>query len=181
MANIGIISGTNRREGNTAKVVDHVDAIYRALGQPTQIIDLAELPPEIFSSTSYAEKPASFTPFADAVLECAGLHVVTPEYNGGVPGILKYFIDMLKFPESFARKPVCFTGLSAGDWGALRAVEQLQTIFLYRKAYLFPERVLIPLIGTLLTTEGRVGDDKTLGELRAQAEGFLGFVKKLSG
>jgi NAD(P)H-dependent FMN reductase len=94
---------------------------------------------------------------------------------------LKYFIDMLKFPESFARKPVCFTGLSAGDWGALRAVEQLQTIFLYRKAYLFPERVLIPLIGTLLTTEGRLGDDKTLGELRAQAAGFLGFVKKLSG
>jgi chromate reductase, NAD(P)H dehydrogenase (quinone) len=181
MATIGIILGTNRRKGNTAKVVDHIDAIYRALGQPTEVIDLAGLPPEIFSSSSYAEKPAEFKPFADAVLNCAGLHVVTPEYNGGVPGILKYFIDMLKFPESFQRKPVCFTGLSAGDLGGLRSVEQLQTIFIYRKAYLFPERVLIPLIGNLLTPEGRIGNDKVLGELRAQAEGFIAFVKLLAG
>ncbi|HEY5779657.1 MAG TPA: NADPH-dependent FMN reductase [Terrimicrobiaceae bacterium] len=179
VSKIVIISGTNRRGGNTAKVVDHVDAIYRALGQPTQVIDLAALPPEIFSSSSYAEKPAEFKPFADAVLESAGIHVVTPEYNGGIPGILKYFIDMLKFPESFERKPACFTGLSAGDWGALRSVEQLQAIFVYRKAYLFPERVLIPLIGKHLTAEGRIGNEEVLGKLRAQAEGFIGFVKVL--
>jgi chromate reductase, NAD(P)H dehydrogenase (quinone) len=177
MATIGIISGSNRREGNTAKVVDHLDAIYRALGQPVQVIDLAALPPEIFSSASYAERPAGFKPFADAVLNCDGLHVVTPEYNGGVPGILKYFIDLLKFPESFQQKPVCFTGLSSGDLGGLRSVEQLQTIFVYRKAYLFPERVLIPLIGNHLTPEGRIGNDKLLGELRAQAQGFIAFVK----
>lgn len=177
MSKIGIISGTNRRGGNTAKVVDHVDAIYRALGQPTQVIDLSELPPEIFSSASYAEKPAAFKPFAGAVLECAGLHVVTPEYNGGVPGILKYFIDMLKFPESFERKPVCFTGLSAGEWGGLQSIEQLQTIFVYRKAYICPERVLIPLIGNRLTEEGRIADEKVLSELRAQAEAFIAFVR----
>ncbi len=177
MLTIAIVSGTNRRGGNTAKVVDHIDAIYRALGQPTQIIDLAALPPEIISSSSYAEKPEGFKPFAAAVLECAGLHVVTPEYNGGVPGILKYFIDMLKFPESLERKPACFTGLSAGDWGALRAVEQLQAIFIYRQAHLFPERVFIPRIGNYLTPEGRIGDSELLGQLRGQAERFITFVK----
>jgi hypothetical protein len=82
MLTIAIHSGTNRRGGNTAKVVDHIDAIYRALGQPTQIIDLAALPPEVISSFRYAETPAAFKPFAKAVLECAGLHVVTPEGNG---------------------------------------------------------------------------------------------------
>jgi NAD(P)H-dependent FMN reductase len=177
MSNIAIILGTNRRGGNTTKVVAHVDAIYRALGQPTQIIDLSTLPAEMLSPSSYTEKPAGFKPFADAVLESSGLHVVTPEYNGGVPGILKYFIDMLKFPESFERKPVCFTGLSAGDWGALRAVEQLQAIFLYRRAYLFPECVFIPMIGNHLTAEGRIANEEVLAQLRAQAEGFLTFVK----
>ena len=54
MLTIAILSGTNRRGGNNAKVVDHIDAIYRALGQPTQIIDLAALPPEVISSSSYA-------------------------------------------------------------------------------------------------------------------------------
>jgi chromate reductase len=177
MPNIAIISGTNRPESNTARIVAHIDAIYRALGQPTQVIDLAALPPEIFSPASYAEKPRAFKPFADAVLESAGLHVVTPEYNGGMPGILKYFIDMLKFPESLARKPVCFTGLSAGRWGALRSVEHLQAIFGYRNAYLFPERVFLPLINSHITPEGRLGNEELLGQLRTQAEGFLRFVK----
>jgi hypothetical protein len=115
-----------------------VEAIYAELKVPLRVLDLAQMPPEIFSPSSYAEKPKAFAPFADAVLQAAGLHVVTPEYNGGIPGVLKYFIDMLKFPESFDRRPVCFTGLSAGIWGALRPVEQLQAIFCYRNAYLYP-------------------------------------------
>jgi len=48
---------------------------------PVHVLDLAKLPPEIFLPTSYAEKPKSFLPFADAVLKSDGLHVVTPEYN----------------------------------------------------------------------------------------------------
>jgi len=176
MSKIVIIVGTNRPGSNTAKVAAHLDAIYRALGQPTHLLDLAALPPEIFAVSSYAEKPAAFKPFSDAVLQSSGLHIVTPEYNGSVPGVLKYFIDMLKFPESFERKPVCFTGLAAGMWGALRPVEQLQAIFGYRNAHIYPERVFIPLVNSHLTPEGRIGNEETLGRLRSQAEGFVKFL-----
>jgi len=176
MSKIAIIAGTNRPGSNTAKVVAHLDAIYRALGQPTVVIDLAALPPEIFSPSSYAEKPASFAPFSDAVLASGGLHVVTPEYNGGVPGILKYFIDMLKFPESFEHRPVCFTGVAAGMWGALRPVEQLQAIFAYRNAFIFPDRVFIPQVNNHLSSEGRLKSEEHLSLLRKQAEGFAKFV-----
>jgi len=105
--------------------------------------------------------------------------VVTPEYNGGMPGVLKYFIDMLKFPESFEQKPVCFTGLAAGIWGALRPVEQLQTIFGYRNAYLYPERVFLPQINNLLDASGRLKDAELAGRLKAQAGGFTDFVERL--
>ena len=57
-------------------------------------------------------------PEQQRVLDAAGLHIITPEYNGSFPGVLKYFIDMLKFPESFVEKPVAFTGEAAGLWGA---------------------------------------------------------------
>lgn len=137
------------------------------------------MPPEIFSPSSYAEKPKSFQPFTDAVLKSTGLHVVTPEYNGSVPGVLKYFIDMLKFPESFEKRPVCFTGLGAGIWGALRPVEQLQAIFCYRNAYLFPERVFLPRINDLLDEAGRLKDPELLQRLKSQAEGFVDFVERL--
>jgi NAD(P)H-dependent FMN reductase len=176
-----LLVGTNRPGSSTRKVARHVEEIYAKLKVPLRVLDLAQLPPEIFSPGSYGEKPASFAPFADGVLQASGLHVVTPEYNGSVPGVLKYFIDMLKFPESFEDRPVCFTGLSAGTWGALRPVEQLQAIFGYRNAYIFPRRVFLPGIGKLLDASGRLQDTELLQRLNEQAEGFIAFVERLRG
>jgi NAD(P)H-dependent FMN reductase len=176
---ITLIVGTNRPGSNTRKVATHIENLYAELKVPLHVLDLAKLPPEIFSPVSYAEKPKSFQPFADTILQSHGLHVVTPEYNGSVPGILKYFIDMLKFPESFEQRPVCFTGLAAGMWGALRPVEQLQAIFGYRNAYLFPVRVFLPQINNLLDSSGRLKDAELIERLKSQAEGFVGFVEKL--
>jgi NAD(P)H-dependent FMN reductase len=178
---IVIISGTNRPGSNTRKVTAHVEANYKSLGVKTHLLDLAELPPEIFSPSSYAEKPAAFKKFTDAVLVADGLVVVTPEYNGSLPGILKYFIDMLPFPESFEQRPVCFVGLAAGLWGALRPVEQLQAIFGYRNAYVYPERVFMPGIGKLLDAAGQFTSPDIEKRLKAQAEGYVGFVEKLRG
>lgn len=180
MGKIVILAGTNRPGSNTGKVALHLHDIYRAAGVETDILNLAALPAEIFLPASYAEKPASFAPFSDAILASSGIHVVTPEYNGGVPGVLKYFIDMLPFPESFERRPVAFTGLAAGMWGALRPVEQLQAIFSYRNAHLYPERVFIPSVNNHLTPEGRVGSDDVLDRLRSQAHGFSKFVRAIA-
>jgi chromate reductase len=176
---ITLLIGTNRPDSNTRKVARHLEEIYTSLEVPLRVLDLAQLPPEIFSPMSYAEKPKAFRPFAEGILQASGLHVVTPEYNGGVPGVLKYFIDMLKFPESFERRPVCFTGLAAGIWGALRPVEQLQAIFSYRNAYIFPERVFLPQINNLLDDNGRLKNPELLGRLHKQVEGFVDFVERL--
>jgi len=173
---ITLISGTNRPGSNTRKIVAELESIYRELGTPATILDLATLPPEIFAAAAYGEKPASFAPFTEMILASDGLHIVTPEYNGGLPGILKYFIDMLKFPESFEHRPVAFTGIAAGMWGALRPVEQLQAIFGYRNAHLFPERVFIPGIGNHLSDEGKLTSEDLRKRLHSQAAGFIKFV-----
>jgi chromate reductase, NAD(P)H dehydrogenase (quinone) len=129
-----LISGTNRRNSNALKVARVIEAHYRAQDIRIELFSLTELPREIFEATSYLTKPASFLPTQQRVVASRGLHIITPEYNGSFPGVLKYFIDMLKFPESFDRKPVAFVGEAAGIWGGLRAVEQLQMIFGYRNA-----------------------------------------------
>jgi len=178
---IVIISGTNRPGSNTRKVSARVESLYRALGVETLVLDLAALPADLFSPTAYAAKPAGFSHFTDPILAADGLVVVTPEYNGGMPGVLKYFIDMLPFPESFEQRPVCFVGLAAGLWGALRPVEQLQTIFGYRNAYLFPERVFMPGINRVLDEAGQFTNPDTLERLKSQAAGFVGFVETLRG
>ena len=176
-----LIVGTNRPASNTRKVARQIEEIYADLKVPLNVLDLANMPSEIFSPNSYATKPKTFEPFSEGVLRASGLHVVTPEYNGSVPGVLKYFIDMLKFPESFIRRPVCFVGVSAGIWGALRPIEQLQAIFGYRSAYIYPERVFLPGINDLLDESGRLKDADLIQRIRTQAEGFVDFVERLKG
>ena len=96
-----------------------------------------------------------------------------------MPGVLKYFIDMLPFPESFEARPVCFIGLSAGTWGALRAVEHLQQIFGYRDAHIYPKRVFLPSVSKLLDKEGNFKDVEIVKRLERQAKGFTEFVHRL--
>ncbi len=176
---IEVISGTNRPGSNTLKVARIIHAMYRELGQNAAILDLQDMPPEIFSPSSYAAKPASFAPLADRVLAADGLHVVVPEYNGSFPGVFKYFIDMLKFPESFEHRCVAFTGQAAGIWGAFRSVEQIQMIFGYRNAWIMPERVWIPQIDSRWKENGiEFNDESITKRLNNQVKQFIEFVNR---
>jgi len=175
---IVLLIATNRPDSNTGKVAAQVAEIYAAKGAPLHVIDLHKLPPEIFAPSSYAEKPASFAPFQEAISKASGVLVVTPEYNGGFPGIFKYFIDMLKFPESFNGKPFAFVGLSAGIGGAVRPIEQFSTLVTYLRGIIYPERVTIPGINDHLDEKGRLKSADLVQRLEKQAEGFLKFVGK---
>ncbi|MCX8156515.1 MAG: TIM barrel protein [Verrucomicrobiae bacterium] len=178
---ITIIAGTNRPGSNTAHVARAVEACYRRRGVPAQVMDLGLLPPAAFAPGAYAQKPEALAPFTESILQSAGVVVVTPEYNGSFPGVLKYFIDLLKFPESFQARPVAFVGLSNGQWGALRAVEHLQQIFAYRNAHLLPERVFLPGIRDCLDGAGDLNQEGLAQRLEAQAEAFVRFIHKLTG
>jgi chromate reductase len=169
---------TNRPGSNTAKVAAHVAEIYAAKGHPLHVIDLHKLPPEIFHPTSYAEKPASFAPFQDALSKADGIVIVTPEYNGGFPGVFKYFIDMLKFPETFRDKPFAFVGLSAGGGGAIRPVEQFSTLVNYLRGIIYPGTVNIPGINGHLNEKDRLKTPELIERLEKQADGFIRFVEK---
>lgn len=180
-AMITMVVGTNRPGSRARAVSKHVEEIYRDLQVDLRVVDLADLPVEIFDPKSYEDTPAAFRPFQEAITNADGLVIVTPEYNGGVPGILKYFIDMLEFPISFERRPVCFVGVAKGMWGALRPVEQLQAIYAYRNGYIYPERVFMPGIDKLLDDGGRLKDASLIERLKKQAAGYVEFVEKIKG
>ena len=143
------------------------------------MLDLTELPMELFDGASYGEKPDAFAPFQDAILSSDGILTVIPEYNGACPGIMKYFIDMLRFPDSFYEKPVGFIGLSAGPWGAVRAVEQIEMVFQYRHAHLFGRRVFIPHVGKAIGEDDRFVDPAMEKRFAEALEKFADFCNRL--
>jgi NAD(P)H-dependent FMN reductase len=174
-----IISGTDRRDSTTLKLSKFIQNIYKNLGEEVEIIDLLEVKEFLHSGPHYGKEESGLKPFLDKIIGSEGLIVVCPEYNGSMPGILKYFIDHLKFPESFEYRPVCFIGLSSGMFGGLRPVEHLQQIFGYRNAYVFPERVFIMASHNVIDKEGIVNDEKVKSLLNQQAVNFKKFVKAL--
>ena len=65
-----LIIGTNRPGSNTSKVARLVEEVYSvAQSRRFTFSTSHKLPAEIFSPSSYAEKPKSFHPFAEAVLK----------------------------------------------------------------------------------------------------------------
>lgn len=186
---ICVISGTNRAGSLTRRVAARLARDYAALGEApgapmavaVTLLDLAELPAELFSPTSYAVKPAGLAPFTEAILGAHGLVVVTPEYNGGYPGALKLFIDHLPFPVAFEDRPVAFVGLADGVFGGLRPVEQLAQVFAYRNGRLFNRRVLLPGVGARLRADDTFADALTEQLLAEQTAGFLWFAATFAG
>lgn len=179
---ITVLSGTNRPGSRTRRVAARLMARYAEMdGVEASILDLQDLPLELAAPAAYADKPAGFAPFAERVLASDGLHVVAPEYNGGMPGILKLFIDHLPFPESFEERPVAFVGVAAGRFGALRPIEQLQAVFGYRNAHVFPPRVFIAGAAKAIDENGEPTDAFVQGLMDRQVAGFVDFVRRLKG
>lgn len=176
---IVVISGSNRPGSRTRRVAREVVRHLEAAGAPAlHLVDLEVVPAEVYAPSSYGKPPAALADHQAAILAAQGVLTVVPEYNGSFPGALKYFIDLLKFPESLRGVPAAFVGLSAGEWGGLRAVEQLEMVFKYRQANLYGRSVYVREVHKQLGEDGRLAGpiDERLAGL---AKGFLEFARQV--
>ena len=172
-----IITSTNRQNSLSSSVSKIVQKIYQKLGEEVEILDLKQVPFKDIVEEPYSEIPSSLKPYLDKVAKAEGLIFVCPEYNGGIPGLIKHFIDHWIYPDSFVYKPVCFIGLG-GKFAALIPITHLQSIFLYRHSFVFPIRVFIQNISQILK-EDDILDENIKDLLLKQARNFIKYVKAL--
>ena len=100
-----------------------------------------------------------------AIGEADALLFATPEYNHGVPGVLKNAIDWASRPARasvLSGKPAAILGASTGITGTARAQSQLREAFVFTNtpALLQPE-ILVYRAKEKFDEEGRLTDDKT--------------------
>lgn len=176
---IYVISGTNRPGSRTRQVADQVASIYKTHAKDIEIIDLAKLSFDSLVNAKYDVKNTALDVRSaiDKIDAAAGLVMISPEYNGSMPGALKYFIDHWSYPRSFEYRPVAFIGLGM-RWGGLRPVEHLQQIFNYRNAFIYPERVFLMNISNILI-DGKIVDQEITKLIDKQADGFVKFIAGL--
>ena len=117
---IPLILGTPRKNRESEHVARWVYAkVQERHDIETQFFDVRdfELPRDQYGT----EIAHLFPEWRDAVIRADGLIVVTPEYNHGYPGSLKWVLDLLL--KEYIHKAVAFVGVSAGPWGGTRVIE----------------------------------------------------------
>lgn len=173
-----IVIGTDRQNSNSAKVAQIVQKIYHDLGETTEILDMKDFRANLHHLPAYGEAlPAQLKPFYEKITRSEGLIMIVPEYNGGIPGVLKYFIDYMKYPDDFEYRPVSFIGLG-GRFGGLRPVEHLQQVFGYRNAFIYPERIFMTNVFKIID-DGKVTDPVIADLMVKQAKGFQAYCRAL--
>ena len=112
--------------------------------------------------------PSSVVALKDVIGLADALLIATPEYNNGMPGMLKNAIDWASRPvaKSVLRdKPVVVMGVSPGAGAAARAQQQVRDAVVYTGGCVLPEPEL--LVGAAI---GKFDDAGNVidPELRAQ-------------
>jgi chromate reductase, NAD(P)H dehydrogenase (quinone) len=85
--------------------------------------------------------PASVVALKHAIAISDALLVATPEYNHGVPGVLKNAIDWASRPKVSSPlhdKPIAVMGASPGRGSTARAQSQLRDTFVFAGACVMP-------------------------------------------
>ena len=126
---IGIlgISGSLRRGSYSTMALRGLQEAVRPRAR-VQIHSIADIP--LYNADLDGDiKPPAVVALKTAIQECSGLVIVSPEYNYGMPGVLKNALDWASRPAyaSVLRgKPVLTMTTSPGIGGGVRAQAQLR-------------------------------------------------------
>ncbi len=177
---ITVISGTNRADSYTEKIANqYVKILENATDQKVSYLKLTDLPTDLVHNNMYTpdHQHADITKLQDEYLmESDRLIIISPEYNGSFPGILKFFIDacsIRNYKETFKGKKVMLVGVASGRAGNLRGMDHLTGIFNHVGSVVFPNKLPISNCKSVVDELGDVQDKSALGSMEDQVKGFL--------
>jgi chromate reductase len=110
-----------------------------------EIVEIGQLP--LYNQDSDANPPAEFTAFRQKIAAMDGILFVSPEYNRGIPGVLKNAIDIGSRPYGqsvWDKKPAAIVSASPGSIGGFGANHQIRqaAVFLNMPVMQQPEAYL---------------------------------------
>jgi chromate reductase len=147
---IAIVVGS-LREGSINRKVARSICGFAADRLDCEIVEIGGLP--LYSQDQDADPPAASVRFREQIAAADGILFCTPEYNRGVPGVLKNAIDVGSRPYGASvwdKKPAAIVSASPGAIGGFGANHQLRQacVFLNMPVMQQPEAYL-----------GHVGED----------------------
>jgi chromate reductase, NAD(P)H dehydrogenase (quinone) len=159
---VGIAGSLRSRSFNRALLL-----AARELAPPSLVIEVRNLDdlPLFNEDLEHCGAPAPVDTLRRAVRSADGLLLVTPEYNHGVPGVLKNAVDWLSQPlrqSALEGKPTALMGASTGLTGTARSQSQLRQAFVLTNSPVMQQpEVLVAHAHQKFDTTGRLTDPPT--------------------
>ena len=159
---VGIAGSLRRGSLNRALLRAAVELAPEAL--EIDAWELSEVP--LYNAdVEAAAVPDAVQELRTAVRNADAILIATPEYNHGVPGVLKNAIDWLSRPPNGSPlngKPCGIVGASPGMTGTARAQSQLRQALVFTNTYAMPKpEVLVAHANIKFDGEGRLTDEGT--------------------
>lgn len=171
-----VIAATNRPESQTLKVAERYVELIEAEGLNVKLLDLQHLLGTIIHAGMYEKSQGQMKQLQDKYLIPAEKFVIiSPEYNGSIPGILKLFIDSSDIPECWYGKKACLVGVASGRAGNLRGLDHLTNIMAHIHVNVLWNKIPISKIDNELTEKGDFTNKVTVDVLRKQLKMFIEF------
>ena len=128
--------------------------------------------------------PSSVVQLRDAIRKSEGLLIATPEYNHGVPGVLKNTIDWLSRPprdSALNGKVAAVMGASPGMTGTARGQSQLRQAFVFTNTYaLLQPEVLVGRAHEKFDADGRLVHQATRDVLATFLQRFADLLARFT-
>lgn len=127
--------------------------------------------------------PAPVQQFKARIRAADALLIATPEYNYGVPGVLKNAIDWASRPPKDSvlhHKPVALMGASTGSFGTTRSQLALRQSFVFTKSFaLLEPEVYVFRAAERFDAEGNLIDQPTRDHVQRLVEGLATWTRGL--
>jgi NAD(P)H-dependent FMN reductase len=154
------LSGSLRTGSYTSLAVNIALQGAREVGIQTEFIDLNKYKLAFCDGRSdESTYPEDVIKLKKKVFEAQGIILGTPEYHGGLSGVLKNAIDLMGFDE-FEGKMIGLIGVSGGIMGAANALNSLRNIGRALHAWLIPEQASIGEAWKVFDKTGKMKDKK---------------------
>lgn len=127
--------------------------------------------------------PAPVERLKSAIRAADGLLIATPEYNYGIPGVLKNAIDWASRPPGHSvlnGKPAALMGASPGMSGTMRAQLQLRQAFVFTQTHVLLQPEVLVAHAAQKFTDRNLTDEPTRQVLAKMLVAFAEWIRRLA-
>ncbi len=178
------LAGSLRRESYNRALLRAAADLAPAGAAVESFARLGEIPP-YNEDTRLRGLPDPVAELWQAVAGADALLVATPEYNYGVPGVLKNALDWVSRPPAetpLRHKPVAIMGASTGNFGTVRAQFALRQTFQFVESYvLLKPEVMVFRAAERFDDAGELTDETTRELVAQQLDALVAWARRVSG